>query len=149
LNPTIVEAFLLSLSSFIFIFTAILGGTNKAVWAHAHNKHPSEVERCAMKPLNQRETVLDDGSKVKCYAYDDSLQFEQNTLLVKLLQKKGLSLSMSEDEDLRRWSTSMDQRTQPACFFFSFCLFSFCSSRSSLLLLLQLVSRNTRFALFS
>jgi len=97
-----------------------------------------------MKPLNQRETVLDDGSKVKCYAYDDSLQFEQNTLLVKLLQKKGLSLSMSEDEDLRRWSTSMDQRTQPACFFFSFC-----SSRSSLLLLLQLVSRNTRFALFS
>ena len=102
-----------------------------------------------MKPLNQRETVLDDGSKVTCYAYDDSLQFEQNTLLVKLLQKKGLSLSMSEDEDLRRWSTSMDQRTQPACLFFSFCFFSFCSSRSSLLLLLQLVSRNTRFALFS
>ena len=69
-----------------------------------------------MKPLNQRETVLDDGSTVKCYTYDDSHQFEQNTLLVKLLQKKGLSLAMGEDEDLRRWSTTMDQRTQPACY---------------------------------
>ena len=69
-----------------------------------------------MKPRNQRETALDDGSSVKRYAYDDQRQFEQNTLLVKLLQMKGLSLSMGEDEDLRRWSLSMDQKTQPACY---------------------------------
>ena len=69
-----------------------------------------------MKPRNQRETALDDGSSVKRYAYDDQRQFEQNTLLVKLLQMKGLSLSMGEDEDLRRWSISMDQKTQPACY---------------------------------
>ena len=69
-----------------------------------------------MKPRNQRETALDDGSSVKRYAYDDDRQFEQNTLLVKLLQMKGLSLSMGEDEDLRRWSISMDQKTQPACY---------------------------------
>jgi hypothetical protein len=58
--------------------------------------------------------VLGDGTTAKCYSFDDETQFEQNTLLLKLLQKKGLTLSMGEDEDLRHFCTSMDMKTQPA-----------------------------------
>jgi|AntAceMinimDraft_5_1070358.scaffolds.fasta_scaffold77365_2 hypothetical protein len=36
-----------------------------------------------MKPRNERETVLDDGTTAKCYSFVDEAQFEQNKLLLK------------------------------------------------------------------
>jgi hypothetical protein len=74
--------FVLVLFSFSF-FKKLLGGTIKSVWHHVHSKHPAEVDQCGIKPRNQRETVLGDGTAAKCYSFDDEAQFEQSTLLLK------------------------------------------------------------------
>ena len=60
---------------------------------------------------NQRQAVLCDGTTAQCYSFDDEAQFEQNTPLLKILQNKGITLSMGEGEDLRHFCTSMDKKT--------------------------------------
>jgi hypothetical protein len=55
--------------------------------------------------------VLCDGTTAQCYSFDDEAQFEQNTPLLKILQNKGITLSMGEGEDLRHFCTSMDKKT--------------------------------------
>ena len=94
----------------------LLGGTNRSVWHHSHSKHPAEVGQCGIKPRNQRKTVLGDGTTAKCNSFDDEVQFEQNALLLKLLQKIGPTLSMGEDENLRHFYTFIEKKTQPAAY---------------------------------
>ena len=96
-------SFFLSSTLFPFPFEKLLGGTNRSVWHHSHSKHPAEVGLCGIKPQNQRETALGDGTTAKCYSSDDETQFEQNALLLKLPQKIGLTLSMGENGDLRHF----------------------------------------------
>jgi hypothetical protein len=102
------SSFLCPRPNFLFPFKKILGGTNKNVWHHAHSKHPSEVDEFGVKPQNQREAMLGDGTSAKCYSFDDESLFEQNKLLLKHHQKKGLNLFKGKDGDLRHFSTSMD-----------------------------------------
>jgi hypothetical protein len=58
-------------------------GTNRSVWNHAHSNHPAEVDQYGLKPRNQRETVLGDGTTAKSYSFDDATLLEQSTPLLK------------------------------------------------------------------
>ena len=60
--------------------------------------------------------MLGDGTTAKCYSFDDEARFEQITLLLKLLQKKGCTFSMGENEDLRHFFMSMEMKTQSAAY---------------------------------
>jgi hypothetical protein len=78
-------AFFCPRPNFIFFLKKLLGSTNMSAWHHARSKHPAEVGQCGIKPRNERELVLGDGTTAKCYSFDHETQSEQSTLLLKRL----------------------------------------------------------------